>query len=170
MQRIVDLAPTMTNAGKLLGTRDDLQNGSRDLFAEGTYLGQWGLPPVESVYVKVEAGSDGLPINGSGGKRYRTRFPAPEVSEFWSFTVYGTDDRLMAHNAINRHSRGDRTLEPDADGYYSIELNADVESNGDDPSFLPIPEKDAYLILRLYGPSKATQDGDFTVPTIEAIA
>ena len=37
------------------------------------------------------------------GKRQMT---APEVSEFWSITVYGCDDRLMAHNAINRHSRG----------------------------------------------------------------
>lgn len=166
MARIVDLAPALTNAGKLLGTRDELQNGPRDLFAEGTYLGQWGLPPAESVYMKVETGSDGLPLNGSGGKRYRARFRAPDVSEFWSFTVYGTDDRLMAHNAINRHSRGDRTLVPDSEGYYTIELNADVESNGDDPNFLPIPEKDVYLVLRLYGPSKAIQEGNYAMPGI----
>ncbi|MFD1810730.1 DUF1254 domain-containing protein [Rhodococcus gannanensis] len=169
MKHLVDLAPAMRNAGDLLGTREDLQAGPRDLFAEGTYLGQWGLPPAESVYMKVESGSDGLPINGSGGKRYRTRFRAPDVSEFWSFTVYGNDDRLMAHNAINRHSRGDRTLTPDSEGYYTIELNSDVESNADHPNFLPIPEKDAYLILRLYGPSKAIQDGDYAMPVIEVV-
>ncbi|MFC5714908.1 hypothetical protein ACFPTX_02160 [Pseudomonas sp. GCM10022188] len=30
----------------------------------------------------------------------------------------------MAHNAINRRSRGDRTLTPGKDGIYSIELAA----------------------------------------------
>ena len=169
MAHIRDLAPQMTNAGELLGTRNDLQDGPRDLFAEGTYLGQWGLPPVESVYVKVETGSDGNPINGSHGKTYRARFLSPEVSEFWSFTVYGSDDRLMAHNAINRHSRGDRTLAMDSDGYYTIVLSADVEAHADDPGFLPIPEKDAYLILRMYGPSRAVQDGKYEVPSFDVI-
>lgn len=169
MEHIVELAPQMTNAGRLLGTRADLQEGPRDLFAEGTYLGQWGLPPVESVYEKVETASDGQPINGSAGRRYRIRLTAPDVSEFWSFTVYGCDDRLMAHNGLNRHSRGDRTLVPDAEGVYTIELGADAEANAGNPNFLPIPEKDAYLILRLYGPSKAIQEGGYRMPPIDIV-
>ncbi|CAM3143503.1 DUF1254 domain-containing protein [Prescottella defluvii] len=164
-----DLAPRMTNSGKLLGTRDDLQDGPRDLFAEGTVIGQWGLPPVESVYLKVETGSDGRSINGSDGKTYRARFLPPDVSEFWSFTVYSTDDRLMAHNAINRHSRGDRTMTPDTDGYYTIVLSADADARADDPSFLPIPEKDSYLILRMYGPSKAVREIGYTMPAFEVV-
>ncbi|WP_228151434.1 hypothetical protein [Acinetobacter tandoii] len=59
MQHIIDLAPKMTNAGKLLGTHAQLGDAQRDLFAEGTYLGQWGLPPDETVYLKTEVGSDG---------------------------------------------------------------------------------------------------------------
>ena len=86
------------------------------------------------------------------------------MSQFWSFTVYGDDNRLMAHNSINRHSRGDRTLPPDEDGSYSILLSADVDAHADDPHFLPIPEKDCYLILRLYGPSEAIQNGDYRAP------
>ena len=169
MAHIRELAPRMTNGADLLGTRADLQDEPRDLFAEGTFIGQWGLPPVESVYVKIEQGADGQPINGSNGKAYRARFLPPDVSEFWSFTVYGTDDRLMAHNAINRHSRGDRTLTPDADGSYTIELRADVNGGVNEPNLLPIPEKDAYLILRLYGPSQAVQDGDYAPPVFEVI-
>ena len=167
LAHLVELAPTLTVAGQLLGTRADLQDGPRDLFAEGTYLGQWGLPPAESVYMKTDTGSDGRPINGSNGKKYRMRFPAPDVSEFWSVTVYGSDNRLMAHNPINRHSRGDRTLTPDGNGIYTIELSADVTANASRPNFLPIPEKDAYLILRLYGPSKEIADGNYTMPTAE---
>src|SRR5688500_16366373 len=98
IERIRNLAPTMTNSKRLLGTRDDLQYEPRDVFAEGTFLGQWGLPPVESVYLKAETGSDGKPINGSHGKTYRARFLPPDVSGFWSLTVYGDDNRLMTHN------------------------------------------------------------------------
>ncbi|WP_207905656.1 DUF1254 domain-containing protein [Nocardia alba] len=167
MAHIRALAPQQTSAARLLGTRADLQDGPRDLFAIGTFLGQWGLPPVESVYMKVETGADGRPINGSAGQTYHARFQPPAASEFWSFTVYGSDDRLMAHNAINRHSRGDRTLTPDADGYYTLLLSADVDAHADDPNFLPIPDKDAYLILRMYGPSQAVQDGQYTMPAFE---
>jgi len=169
MEHIRKLAPTITDSKRLLGTRDDLQHEQRDVFAEGTFLGQWGLPPVESVYLKTETGSDGLPINGSDGKTYRARFRAPDVSEFWSVTVYGSDNRLMAHNVLNRHSRGDRTLTPDADGDYTIELGADDYANRDNPNYLPIPEKDSYLVLRLYGPSQSVQDGDYTMPSFHVI-
>lgn len=166
-RHLAELAPTITSSKGALGTREELQHAPRDVFDIGTMLGQWGLPPVESVYLKIETGSDGSPINGSAGREYRARFRAPDVSEFWSFTVYGDDDRLMAHNSINRHSRGDRTLSPDDDGNYSILLSADVDGHADDPHFLPIPEKDSYLILRLYGPSEAIQNGDYTAPVFE---
>ncbi|MEU0538300.1 DUF1254 domain-containing protein [Nocardia sp. NPDC005978] len=167
MARIHELAPQMTNSEELLGTRADLQHTPRDTFAIGTFLGQWGLPPVESVYLKIDTGSDGLPLNGSGGKTYRARFLPPPVSEFWSFTVYGNDNRLMAHNAINRHSRGDRTLTPDADGYYALELGSDAAAHADDPDYLPIPEKDCYVILRMYGPNQDIRDGKFPLPVFE---
>lgn len=165
MKHLQELAPQMTNAGKLLGTRELLDDGERDLFAEGTYLGQWGLPPDESVYLKAETGGDGKNINGSDGKKYVMHFKAPDVSQFWSFTVYGSDNRLMAHNEINRHSRGDRTLKPDADGMYTIELSSTGKES--DTNWLPIPEKDAYIILRMYGPSKEIQQGGYAFPTLK---
>ncbi|WP_236170582.1 DUF1254 domain-containing protein [Pseudomonas pseudonitroreducens] len=167
MKHIKELGPTLTSSEKSLGTREQLGDGARDLFAVGTYLGQWGLPPEESTYLQAVKGSDGKPINGANGKSYRMTFKAPDVSQFWSFTVYGTDNRFMAHNELNRHSRGDRTLKPDADGNYTIELSAKGDAN--DPNFLPIPEKDAYIIMRLYGPSKAVQQGSYKFPAIEVV-
>lgn len=169
MQHIIDLAPKMTNAGKLLGTRAQLGDAQRDLFAEGTYLGQWGLPPDETVYLKTEVGSDGKKINGSNGKKYKIHFKAPNVSQFWSFTVYGSDDRLMAHNEMNRHSRGDRTLKPGADGMYTIELSSDEKANANNPNYLPIPNKDCYIILRMYEPDKAIQDGKYPMPVVQVV-
>jgi hypothetical protein len=168
MRHLAQLVPTVTSSKGVLGTREELQRAARDMFDVGTLVGQWGLPAVESVHVKIES-VEGRPITGEGGREYRATFPAPDVSEFWSVTVYGEDDRLMAHNTINRHSRGDRTLPPNEDGTYSILLSANVESHAGDPQFLPIPEKDCYLILRLYGPSEAIQDGDYTPPEFTAL-
>lgn len=167
MQHIKALAPKMTTSGKLLGTREQLGDGARDLFAEGTYIGQWGLPPDETVYLQAVTGSDGKAINGAAGKAYRMHFKAPKVSEFWSFTAYASDNRLMAHNDINRHSRGDRTLTPDAEGNYTIELSA--KGDASNPNWLPIPEKDAYVVLRMYGPSKDVQQGKYSFPVLEVV-
>ena len=64
-----------------------------------------------------------------------------------------------------RHSRGDRTLKPDANGECTIELSAKGEESN--PNYLPIPEKDAYIVLRLYGPSKAVQGGGYKFPPVE---
>lgn len=168
LKHIKELAPKLTSGGKSLGTREQLGNGARDLFAVGTYVGQWGLPPDESVYLKAETASNGKSLNGANGQKYRMHFKAPDVSQFWSFTVYASDNRLMAHNAINRHSRGDRTLKPDANGMYTIELSA--KGDASNPNYLPIPEKDAYIIMRLYGPSKAVQEGGYKFPVIEPVA
>ncbi|TDN60542.1 DUF1254 domain-containing protein [Scandinavium goeteborgense] len=167
MAHLAELAPQMKVAGKLLGTREELQDGKRDLFAEGTFIGQWGLPPDESVYMQAVKGADGQNINGANGKTYRMHFKAPDVSQFWSFTAYAVDNKLMAPNAINRHSRGDRTLKPDADGMYTIEMSAKGDANN--PNWLPIPEKDTYIIMRMYGPSKDVQDGKYTFPTVEVV-
>ncbi|WP_434710698.1 DUF1254 domain-containing protein [Pseudomonas sp. R1-1] len=168
LKHIKELAPKLTSGGKSLGTREQLGNGARDLFAVGTYVGQWGLPPDESVYLKAETASNGKSLSGANGQKYRMHFKAPDVSQFWSFTVYASDNRLMAHNAINRHSRGDRTLKPDANGMYTIELSA--KGDASNPNYLPIPEKDAYIIMRLYGPSKAVQEGGYKFPVIEPVA
>lgn len=169
MQHIKDLVPKLAHSRNLLGTREQLSDGARDLFDMGTYLGQWGLPADETVYLKADIGSDGQKINGSNGKKYQMRFKAPEVSQFWSFTVYGSDNRLMAHNEMNRHSRGDRTLKVGADGLYTIELSSDEKANANNPNFLPIPNKDSYIILRMYGPSKAMQEGKYPMPVIEVV-
>lgn len=63
MKQITTLAPTLTSSKGVLGTREELQHAPRDVFAVGTYLGRWGLPPEESVYLAISEASDGEPIN-----------------------------------------------------------------------------------------------------------
>lgn len=165
MERLAELAPEISDARALLGTRETLGDGSRELFAEGTYLGQWGLPPVEASYRKSDFDAQGEKLDGSKSD-YVMRFKAPNVSEFWSVTVYGNDDRLMAHNSLNRHSRGDRTLKADKDGFYTIKMSADAKGKVDDANFLPVPSKPFYLIMRYYGADEAIQSGEYQMPEV----
>lgn len=91
----------------------------------------------------------------------------PQTVRCVPFTVYGSDNMLMAHNEINSHSRGDRSLKPDADGMYTIDLSA--KGDASNPNWLPIPEKDAYIIMRLYGPDQAAIDGKYPTPVLEVV-
>ncbi|WP_165313548.1 DUF1254 domain-containing protein [Vibrio ziniensis] len=163
MEHLEALAPMMVDSRKLLGTREDLGTGARDEFAEGTLIGQWGLPPAETGYRQAVVDSDGELLDGSKHD-YVMRFKAPNASEFWSVTTYANDTRLMQHNSMNRHSRGDRTLKPDADGYYTIYMSSNTEGRESDSNFLPIPNKPFYNILRLYGPDEAIQSGEYQMP------
>lgn len=163
MKHLVELAPKMIDSRKLLGTRDTLGTGARDEFAEGTLIGQWGLPPEETGYRQAVSDSDGELFDGSKHD-YVMRFKAPNASEFWSVTTYANDTRLMEHNSMNRHSRGDRTLTPDADGYYTIYMSSDTKGRENDSNFLPIPNKPFYNILRLYGPDEEIQSGEYQMP------
>jgi len=129
--------------------------------------GQWALPPEESVYLQVVKGSNGQNINGAKGTKYRMHFKAPDVSQFWSFTVYGTDNKFMAHNEINLHSRGDRPLKTSADGMYTIVISA--EGDASNANWLAIPEKDAYIVLRLHGPGEEVREGTYNMPVPEVV-
>ena len=164
LKQIQELAPTVTDARLVLGTRDILGDGDRVLFSVGTLMGQWGLPPAEAAYRKAQADNNGKPLDGNN--QYTMRFKAPDVSEFWSVTVYAADNMLMAANPLNRHSRGDRTLTPDDQGYYSVMLSSDSNKYGEKENFLPVPDKEFYLIMRLYGPSEEIQSGKYEMPTV----
>ncbi len=168
MKHLLALAPKMTDARTLLGTRDTLATSSRDVFAEGTYLGQWGLPPQEAAYRKEDFDAQGQKLDGSKSD-YVMRFKAPNVTEFWSVTIYSNDNRLMAHNSLNRHSRGDRTIKVDKEGYYVINMSANEKGKAGEANFLPVPNKPFYAVLRLYGADEAIQSGKYQMPKITPV-
>lgn len=165
MKRLEKLAPTLSDARKILGTRETLSNTERDIFAVGSYLGQWGLPPIEASYRKADFDLDGQKLDGSKHD-YVMRFKAPNVSEFWSITIYSNDNRLMAANDIKRYSRGDRTLQADEEGYYTIYMSTKTQGRANDPNFLPIPAKPFYAVMRLYGADDSIQSGKYKMPVL----
>jgi hypothetical protein len=170
-KRILDLLrealPTFTNASRSLGTREQLGHEDRIAFQLGTYIGQWGAPPEEASYIQIIRDSNGEGLDGINN--YTTTFIPPKVSQFWSVTAYGARTKLMMANDLNRHSRGDRHVELNADGSVTLSLRSDTRGKADDPNFLPVPREPFYLVLRMYGGDADIQHGRFPVPVLEKI-
>lgn len=135
----------------VLGTREEMTAVPSFQHAYGTLMGQWGLPAEHTMYTGDFVDADGEPLDGSKYD-YTVTFSAPGVESFWSYTAYSAETRLMEENAMNRHSRGDRTLKANPDGTYTITMSSDTKGQENNPNFLPIPDHGWYAILRMYTP------------------
>jgi hypothetical protein len=116
------------------------------------YKGLGGLASDEAVYAMgdFDAGKNKL----YGHQHYLMRFEPgdlPPVDAFWSITLY-TADRFLYPNDFQRFSIGDRTsgLRHDPDGGLTLQIGHVAPA--DRSNWLPAPEGNFYLILRMYRP------------------
>jgi len=125
--------------------------------------------PEDAIYPFAFTDSNGDALNGAN--KYVIHFPEdqiPPVNAFWSITMYGKD-QFLVKNPINRYAIGDRDeLEFNEDGsldiYFQHETPKEKKSN-----WLPSPEDDFSLVLRLYWPSQKIIDGNWEIPPIRKI-
>jgi hypothetical protein len=153
-----------------LGT-PETDRGLRERAIVARYF--WGpVPAEEAVYPRAVEASDGRPLDGGGGKRYRIHFPPgglPPVEAFWSLTVYGADMFLVPNPAGRFSLSGDTPgLEPNDDGGLDVYLQADPP-RGREGNWLPIPDGPFNVIMRLYLPGEPILDGTYDYPPITAI-
>ncbi|HMF13491.1 MAG TPA: DUF1254 domain-containing protein, partial [Gemmataceae bacterium] len=124
--------------------------------------------PEDAIYARATADAEGKPLTGAN--RYVIRFTKgqlPPVGAFWSVTMYNSK-QFFVENPINRYAIGDRDkLKFDDDG--SLPLYVQNESPGKDKesNWLPAPQDDFNLIMRLYWPKKAVLDGTWKPPSVE---
>lgn len=171
-QNIIELAKQkgfehISNAGfddsrDILGTREEMTTVPSFQHAFGTYMGQWGLPAIHAMYGADYTDNKGEALDG-GKYDYTVTFEAPEIKQggFWSYTVYSGETRLMEKNNMNRHSRGDRTLSPNADGTYTIFMSSNTEGQEDNANFLPIPDHNWYGVMRMYTPGETVMNDEW---------
>jgi hypothetical protein len=125
----------------------------------------------EALYFVAFTDAGGSPLDGAN--RYTLRFDRgglPQVSEFWSLTMYNPAHNLV-DNPINRYAIRDRMpLKREPDGSLILYLQptspgADKESN-----WLPTPNQGSFnMALRTYGPSQAIVKGEWRPPTVERV-
>jgi hypothetical protein len=126
--------------------------------------------PSEAVYPKAQTDSDGKPLSGAG--KYVIHFPAgktPPVDAFWSLSMYNASSFMLVANPIDRYTIGDRTqgLKYNADG--SLDIYIQHEAPLERSNWLPAPEGDFYLILRMYQPKPQVLNGTYQIPPVKKV-
>ena len=124
----------------------------------------------EAVYFIGQQDGEGRTLDCSGGAVYEVAFAAdalPPIDEggFWSLTMYGPDNLLVA-NPIDRYStRATRPgFEPRPDGSVVVTLAHELPAGVPEAAWLPAPDGPFRLGLRLYYPRQPIIDGTWQPP------
>ncbi|HWX55878.1 MAG TPA: DUF1254 domain-containing protein [Verrucomicrobiae bacterium] len=127
------------------------------------------LPAEDAVYLSCFHSPDGTPLNG--GQRYSLHFAKsalPPVKAFWSLTLYD-EHGYFASNAIKRFAIGDRdVLKFNPDGSLDLYVQHDSPGSEKEDNWLPAPEGNFNLFLRLYWPDDAVISGRWMPPALAA--
>lgn len=131
--------------------------------------------PERAMYPKRFVDDQGEQLNGKNA--YTITLPAnmpvrTEVGGFWSMTMYDDIDRFMVENEINRYKVGTTTegLVRNDDGTLTVHI---AHQRPNDPkqlaNWLPAPDGNFMLQIRLYEPLKEVVEGEFQLPQLYKI-
>jgi len=151
----------------------EFYDGDYLLRAVGAITGWGGNDQIEAYYPNGSVDANGEDFDGE--YKYQLRWETdPPVNAFWSVTMYdksydGTAGYLV-ENPINRYLINSTTegLIRDDDDALTITMQRDEP---DEPTeranWLPTPDGEFYLIIRMCWPKPAALDGTWELPTVE---
>lgn len=162
------------------GGADKLVNGWKPLadnigsygtnYAERAFIAFVGLGanlPADAVYPSCSFDADGNALNGAN--KYVLHFDkgkTPPANAFWSLTMYDTDGYMVA-NPINRNAIGDRSnLKTNADGSVDIYFQHDSPGKDKETNWLPAPQGEFNVLLRVYWPKEDMLNGSWNPPAV----
>lgn len=126
--------------------------------------------PQEAIYAKAITDCDGNQLNGAS--KFVMHFAngmTPPVDTFWSLTMYNSTTYMLVPNDIKRYAIGDRTpgLQYNPDGSLDIYIQHDKPAN--ESNWLPTPEGNFYIILRMYQPRSDVLNGTYQIPPLRKV-
>ena len=136
-----------------------------------TWIGLGANLPQDAVYPTSEGPA--LQQKYSGANKYVLRFAVmPPVKGFWSLTMYDKD-YFFVDNPLNRYTLSERNeLKKNADGSVDLYLQANSPGKDKESNWLPAPEGDFVLMLRMYWPSPTAPtilDGSWQIPAVKQV-
>ncbi|MDR5761536.1 DUF1214 domain-containing protein [Caballeronia sp. LZ035] len=112
--------------------------------------------------------SEGHALNGAN--QYTLHFTPdalPPVRGFWTLTAY-TKDGALANGKLPRLSISERDrLRKNRDGSFDVILSAKSPGRAHAANWLPVPQGDFQLALRLYAPKPQASDGSWAPPSVD---
>ena len=126
--------------------------------------------PQDAIYPTCEVDADGQPFNGANN--YELHFDkgeTPPANAFWSLTMY-TPDGHFVDNTINRYTLGDRSnLKTNTDGSVDIYIQHAQPGEDKESNWLPAPEGQFNLLIRVYWPKEEMLNGSWKMPPVKKL-
>lgn len=134
------------------------------------YMGLGANVDEEATCPRTFTDDEGNQLNGKNN--YVLHFDKdqlPPVEAFWSVTMYDKDFYLVP-NCIKRYAIADYTpgLEYNDDGSLDIYIQYSPPENHKS-NWLPAPDDDFNLLLRMYQPSAKVLHGTYEVPGVKRV-
>lgn len=122
--------------------------------------------PNEAKYFYLELDADRQVLNG--GQRYQLTFPKDQIPThdgYWSVTIYDENHRLVDHANQPASIVGtSQSTRRNADGSITFLLQRESTLTESNQNWLPLPEGNFVVYLRVYAPSTAVIRGDWVPP------
>ncbi|MDL2208207.1 DUF1214 domain-containing protein [Parabacteroides sp. OttesenSCG-928-O15] len=163
------LNTTQARSGDLFNTREALKTNY--IFrALGVQVGIFGNYATQAVYLSINKDADGNPVN-TATSSYRLTFrpeQIPPAEYFWSITMYSLPNRLLVANPIDRYSIGSRSqqLQTNPDGSIDVYISKDSPGAALESNWLPAPDGEPFIIMRVYGPGESVLNGTYQLPPL----
>jgi hypothetical protein len=139
--------------------------------AAWTLLGIGGNLLEDAFYPNTTFDSSGDDL--SGADRYELTFAASEIppaSAFWSLTMYD-DEAYLVPNELDRYAAGDRSSFTYAEaGSLTIYIQHENPGPEKESNWLPAPEGEFRLALRLYVPDKRVVDRNWVPSPVRKVS
>jgi hypothetical protein len=122
---------------------------------------------LRALYPNRYIDGDGKQLNGQHAYTIRFDGKVP-VKAFWSLTMYDAKELFMVENPLKRYSIGDRTrgVETGADGSLTLYIQAKSPGPDKESNWLPAPNGDFFLQMRLYEPAEQVLNGSYRLPQV----
>jgi hypothetical protein len=135
--------------------------------AATTFVGLGANLPEDAIYPLTTIDGSGQRLDGA--HKYVLHFEngkLPPVNGFWSLTMYNAE-YFFVENPLNRYTLSQRSkfnLNPD--GSVDLYLQHEPPVDNLQANWLPAPEGNFNLILRMYWPKEAVLDGSWEPPAV----
>ncbi len=148
---------------------DEFQN---DHLARATIAISYILPndALEALYPIGTVDSEGQQLNSAFNYRIHFADKVP-AGAFWSLIAYDFPAVRLITNGYGKYAVSDRTadLAENPDGSLEVYMGSHPILGKPDSNWLPVPQGDFSVVLRLYEPEAKVADGRWSPPVIERL-
>ncbi len=171
--KLTQLDTGKRTAAEGFGTREFLKNDYLSRMSSAV-LGIYGNSKEEALYPAYYVDADGGKLDAST-HHYILRFAPdqlPPVNAFWSITMYDQPASLLVANSLNRYLINSSMLPAmtrDPDRGLTLYLQHDSPGIDKESNWLPAPNGEFWVVMRLYWPKQEALNGTWQAPPLQRV-